>query len=60
MSTFVNVYTIENVNGGLEVVKKRQNRVNVVCEQTLMLLLYRPTSVSCDLVVTYIPSSDAT
>ena len=34
---FVNVYTIENVNTGGQVVKKSQNLVNVVCERSLTL-----------------------
>ena len=34
MFTFVNVHTVENVNaGGVGGQKKRQNLVNVVCEQ---------------------------
>ena len=35
---FVNVYTIENVNTGGQVVKRSQNRVNVVCERPLFKL----------------------
>ena len=38
----VNVYKVENVNVGRQVVKKRQNLVNVVCEWPQILGIYEP------------------
>ena len=41
MSILFNVHTIENVNAGGEVVKKKsQNLVNVVCELPLLVKLF--------------------
>ena len=42
MSNFVNIHTIQNVNEGGQVVENSQNLVNIVCEQTLVVMRLDP------------------